>query len=134
MTKGKSLWLAGVAVVVLALSSCVAQVAPEGWLYLGKRNVNFRNDRDTIIVSGNVRPLSQLMVLARNYPVTIYDVRVFFANGTSFDAVNRQNLYPGGDRLYIDLPGGQRTVREVMFRYSRLPGKHKTAIVELYGR
>jgi hypothetical protein len=91
MTEGKFFWLAGVIVAALILSSCVAQVAPEDWLYLGKRNVNF-------------------------------------------DAVGRQNLFPGGDRLFIDLPGGERTVREVIFRYSKLPGKHKTVTVELYGR
>jgi len=134
MTEGKFFWLAGVIVAALILSSCVAQVAPEDWLYLGKRNVNFSHDRDRIVVSHKVGPLRQLMALVRNYPVAVFDVRIFFANGTSFDAVGRQNLFPGGDRLFIDLPGGERTVREVIFRYSKLPGKHKTVTVELYGR
>jgi hypothetical protein len=104
------------------------------WVRLGTREVNWGVDRDSIIVSRARGPMRQLMVQARTSPVEIYDIRVIFTNGTSYDAARRQRLNTGGDRLYIDLPGTTRNVREVIFHYRKIGASSRRARIDLYGR
>ncbi|MBN1938428.1 MAG: hypothetical protein JW843_02510 [Candidatus Aminicenantes bacterium] len=104
------------------------------WIRLGSRDVNFGVDRDTIVISRSHGSIRQLMVRVRTSPVEIYDIRVVFTNGTSYDASNRQRLNTGNDRLYIDLPGSARSVREVIFRYRKIASASRRATIELYGR
>jgi len=137
--------LAGLALVVLVLASCIPIPVggPPGpydpgysgrWIRLGTREVNFGIDRDSIVISRTRGPMRQLLVKARYSPVEVYDIRVIFTNGTSYDAANRQRLNTGDDRIYIDLPGVARTVREVVFRYRKIASASKRAMIELYGR
>lgn len=104
------------------------------WHYLGKRTVDFGIDRDSIRISSSIPPLHMLMAKAYNNPVEIFDIHVVFSDGSYWDAADRQNLYPGRDMVYMNLPGVSRRVREVIFRYRRLHPSHRSAVVELFGR
>jgi hypothetical protein len=72
--------------------------------------------------------------LARVNPVEVYNIRVDFASGGSFDSPATSRLFPGRDRIIIDLPGDARRVREVVFRYRKLINTARRAVVELWGR
>ncbi len=141
---------AGLAGLVLFLAACfpVPVGGPGGtydpgysgsayssrWIRLGSREVNFGLDRDSIVISRARGPMRQLLVRARMSPVEIYDIRVVFFNGRSYDAADRQRLNTGNDRLYINLPGNSRDIREVIFRYRKLAPSSRRATIELYGR
>ena len=133
--KGWKILLAGVLIAgPLVLSSCSPQIIPAGAEFLGKREVNFGIDRDTIPVSRAAGPLRQLIVVARLNPVEVYNIRVIFESGASEDFSLREKLFGENDRLIVDLPGNARRVREVIFRYSKLNNAARRAVVELWGR
>ena len=133
--KGWKILLAGVLIAgPLVLSSCSPQIIPAGAECLGKREVNFGIDRDTIPVSRAAGPLRQLIVVARLNPVEVYNIRVIFESGASEDFSLREKLFGENDRLIVDLPGNARRVREVIFRYSKLNNAARRAVVELWGR
>jgi hypothetical protein len=117
------------------LASCAPSLIPPGFNFLGSREVNFGGvDRDTIAIPPARPPIRQLLVVAKMNPVEIFNVRVDFANGGSFDSPATARLFPGRDRILIDLPGDARRVREVVFRYRKLLNSARRAVVELWGR
>ena len=133
--KGWKILLAGVLIAgPLVLSSCFSNILPAGAEFLGKREVNFGIDRDTIPVSRAAGPLRQLIVVARMNPVEVYNIRVIFESGASEDFSLREKLFGERDRLIVDLPGNARRVREVIFRYRKLNNAARRAVVELWGR
>jgi hypothetical protein len=101
---------------------------------LGSREVNFGVDRDTIVIPPARPPIRQLIVVARMNPVEVYNIKVDFAAGGSFDSPATARLFPQRDRIMIDLPGNARQVREVVFRYRKLLNAARRAVVELWGR
>jgi hypothetical protein len=133
--KGWKLLLAGLLIVGPAIiSSCAPNSLPPGAVFLGKREVNFGIDRDTIVVPRSIGPFHQLIVVARMNPVEVYNIRVLFENGSSEDFNLREKLFSTRERLIIDLPGNARHVHEVIFRYRSLNNAARRAVVELWAR
>jgi hypothetical protein len=129
------LLLAGlIAAAPLVLVQCAPNIVPRGWEFLGKREVNFGIDRDTVAVSRSAGPLHQLLIVATLNPVEIWNIRVVFESGATHDSDFREKLFVGRDRLVLDLPGGARRVSEVIFRYRKLNNAARRAVVELYGK
>jgi hypothetical protein len=129
-------WKIGAAVLaaVIILTSCTPNVVPEGFQLLGRREVNFGIDRDSIDVNRTSGPMRQLLITAKMNPVEVFTVRVIFESGAAFDADVRERLFVGRDRLTLDLPGEARKVREVTFRYRKLNNAVRRAVIELWGR
>ncbi len=117
----------------LLVSSCAPRLIPSGWALLGRREVNFSIDRDTITVPRGLRAVNRLAVIAKMNPVEIYDIRIEFDSGAAHETRMRERLFPGRDRLFIDLPGGTRIVRQVSFRYRTLNNAARRAMVEVWG-
>lgn len=65
--------------------------------------------------------------------VVVRDVVVIFGNGTTFSPPNQLVLNQGSRSGVIDLPGDERTVQRIDFRYGNLPGGGR-AHVEVFGR
>jgi hypothetical protein len=129
-------WIKGAALIAVTVlfTSCMPKVVPDGYALLGKREVNFGIDRDTIQVDRAAGPMRQLMIVATFNPVEVHSIRVFFENGTSFDANVRERLFVGRDRLILDLPGNARKVSEVTFRYRSINNAVRRSVVELWGK
>ncbi len=130
----KSLQGAALIAVVLILASCTPNVVPDGYQLLGKREVNFGIDKDTIPVNRAAGPMRQLLIVAKFNPVEVHTIRVFFEGGATYDANVRERLFVGRDKLVIDLPGDARKVSEVGFRYRKLNNAVRRATVELWGK
>jgi len=134
MTRSRFFGIGLALLIPVMLSSCAPKLIPPGYVLLGTREVNFGIDRDTIDLPPARQPVRQLIVVARLNPIEVYNVRVEFANGGSFDSPSAARLFPGRDRIFIDLPGDARRVREVAFRYRKLNNAARRAVVELWGR
>lgn len=135
MTRPKLLGSALVVLIPVILASCAPSLIPPGFNFLGSREVNFGGvDRDTIAIPPARPPIRQLLVVAKMNPVEVYNIRVDFSNGGTFDSPATARLFPGRDRILIDLPGDARRVREVVFRYRKLLNSARRAVVELWGR
>lgn len=133
--KGWKLLLAGGLIAgPLLISSCAPNIIPSGFEFLGKREVNFGVNRDTIVIPRTVGPLHALVVVARMNAVEVWGIRIFYESGASQDFEMREKLFVNRDKLVIDLPGNARQVREVVFRYRKLNNVARRAVVELWGR
>lgn len=108
-------------------------VSGHDWDKLGERWVDGRSDRDVIEVGRQEGGFHGLMVSVENSAVEIFDMRVVFADGSEFSPRTRLVFGEGTRTREIDLPGGDRLIRRVEFRYGNLPGGGR-AQIELWGR
>jgi hypothetical protein len=105
---------------------------PSGWRPLGEAAVNGRNDRDFIRIRGRNR-YRQLMLEVKGGALEMFDVVVYFRDGSRFSPETRLVFGPETRTRPIDLPGDARAVRAIEFRYGELPGGGR-AYVRVWGR
>ena len=117
----------------------VATVQPtqraRAWELLGERVVNFRGDHDVIPVGVQDGRFRRIQLRVRGNAVHMMDLRVNFANGTTYDVPIRANIAAGGHTRAIDLPGNRRVIRNVRMTYrtrARRAGRGR-ATVRLFG-
>jgi hypothetical protein len=104
-----------------------------GWRKLGDRIVDSRRDKDVITVGGREGAFRRLMIVVENSAVEMHDVVVNFRDGSHFSPATRLVFGANTRSGVIDLPGAERVIRTVEFRYGNLPGGGR-AEVELWGR
>jgi hypothetical protein len=121
-------------VILLSFLSCLPNIVPAGWDFLGKRQVNLTVDHDTILIPPGARTLSRLLLVVRMNDLELYDIKVTFESGDVFDAKFRGRFLANRDTQIIDLPGGARRVRRVDFRYRSLLRTARRAEVDLWGK
>jgi hypothetical protein len=121
-------------VILLSFLSCLPNIVPAGWDFLGKRQVNLTVDHDTIPIPPGARTLSRLLIVVRMNDLELYDIKVTFESGDVFDAKFRGRFLANRDTQIIDLPGGARRVRRVDFRYRSLLRTARRAEVDLWGK
>jgi hypothetical protein len=125
-------------VVVAGFLGCgprVVHVSDGGgrWEFLGERVVHGRVDADVIPVTRLEGRFSELMVEVKGSALEMYDMRVTFGDGEDFSPPTRLVFAKGSRSRSIQLPGGNRIIRKVEFRYGNLP-RGGRARVKLFGR
>jgi hypothetical protein len=103
------------------------------WDKLGERWVDGRVDHDVIPVGRADGRFRKLQLVVEHSALELFDVEVVFGDGTRFSPGTRLTFGPGSTTRVIDLPGGDRVIRHVGFRYGNLPGGGR-AQIELWGR
>jgi hypothetical protein len=92
------------------------------WVRLGERWVDGVRDRDVITVSAREGHYRRIMIVVENSALEMFDVTVTFGDGERFSPVTR-HIFSANTRSHtIDLPGHERVIRTVEFRYGNLPG------------
>lgn len=120
--------------ILLFLIACAPNLVPPGWEFLGKRDVSFGADHDVFRILPRERALHRLLIVVRMNDVELFDVKVSFENGGEFDAKFRGRFLADRDAQIIDLPGGERRVTRVDFRYKSLKQSARRAEIELWGK
>ena len=92
------------------------------WTKLGERWVDGTNDRDVISVGAREGRYRRIMVVVEHSALEMFDLVVTFEDGTHFSPATRHVFSANTRSHVIDLPGAQRTIRTVEFRYGNLPG------------
>jgi hypothetical protein len=92
------------------------------WTKLGERWVDGAHDRDVIQVGAHEGKYRRIMIVVEHSALEMYDVIVTFGDGSRFSPATRHVFSPNTRSHIIDLPGGQRIIRTVEFRYGNLPG------------
>ncbi|HET6281827.1 MAG TPA: hypothetical protein VFH73_12700 [Polyangia bacterium] len=96
---------------------------PRGdWVKLGERWVDGAHDRDVIQVGAREGRFRKIRIVVENSALEMYDVVVIFGDGTPFSPHTRHVFNPNTRSHVIDLPGSDRVIRSVEFRYGNLPG------------
>jgi hypothetical protein len=98
-------------------------IHPHGdWTKLGERWVDGVRDRDVIAVGAGEGRYRRIMIVVEHSALEMYDVVVNFGDGSHFSPTTRHVFGADTRSHVIDLPGAQRVIRNVEFRYGNLPG------------
>ncbi len=124
---------------LLVFSACAGRPAAAlldtaGWEKLGERAVRFAVDQDAIQVTSSEGRFKRLMVIVRDSALEMFDIKVVFGNGNDWSADTRLVFDQNSRSRVIDLPGGDRVIRRVSFRYKSLGVVSGRATVELWGK
>ncbi len=99
-----------------------AVVSHADWTMLGERWVDGVRDRDVIPVGRREGRYRRIMIVVEHSALEMYEVVVNFGDGTQFMPATRHVFGANTRSHVIDLPGTERVIRNVEFRYGNLPG------------
>lgn len=95
----------------------------KGWSMLGERTVNgSRPDKDKIQVSRAEGKFRRLTVVVLDSDLALLDMEIKFARGPVFRPDVKQDFREGSRTRVIDLPGDDRVIKWIEFKYKNLPG------------
>ena len=92
------------------------------WTRLGERWVDGVRDRDVITVGAREGHYRRIMIVVEHSALEMFDLVVTFGDGTRFSPPTRHVFSANTRSHVIDLPGSDRVIRTVEFRYGNLPG------------
>ncbi len=124
-----------VALVVVALGADAARAQgwnSKGWVKLGEREVNGEVDRDRIDVGRYEGKFTKLTMYVERSDLELLDFEVTFGNNEHFHPEVRHTFHEGARTRVIDLPGDERTIKNINLKYKNLPGGGR-ARVEIWG-
>jgi hypothetical protein len=104
-----------------------------GWHKIGERHVDFVKDRDELLVMGADR-FSAIKFKVTEASIELIDLEVYYESGDKQDIQVRSPLKAGMESRVIDLNGGERSLKRIVFVYKTLPNqKDEKANVEIWG-
>jgi hypothetical protein len=105
-----------------------------GWTLLGERTINGRGrvDRDVIPVGRYEGRFSKLRLVAMDSDFEMVNFTVRFGRGTPWSPRTAHYFREGSRSRVIDLPGDDRTIRDIELEYRNLPGGGR-ARVQVWG-
>ena len=87
------------------------------WRFIADKWVSFGVDHDVIVTGNTNDDFRQLKLKVTNGPLKMYDMKVYFDNGTVQDVNIRLRIPQGGESRVIDLDGGLRHIKRIEFWY-----------------
>ena len=133
MNRGPRALIILFSILTLTFAACAPKLVPAGCVPLGRAEIAFSTKRAVVPVPPTAPPVKRLIVLALINDIDFINVRVEFADGTSFEHGSRAILSPDRDSLVLDLPGERRKVREVIVQYQNVRQTARRAVVEIWG-
>lgn len=105
-----------------------------GWHKIGERTVDFKKDRDEVMVMVADR-FSALQFKVDEAAIELISIEVYYESGDKQDLALRTRLNAGESSRVIDLNGGERNLKKVVFVYKTLANaKDERAHVEIWGQ
>lgn len=125
--------LAGLSGTVNAQQTKVILNDKTGWHKIGKTTVDFKKDRDEIIVLGANR-FASIKFKVTDAPIDLISLEVYYKSGDKQDIQVNMHIKAPGVSGVIPLNGGERTLKKIVFIYKTLPNhKDIKAHVEIWG-
>lgn len=109
----------------------VSSKAQGGWRFIADKWVSFGVDHDVIITGNTNDDFRKLKLRVTDGPLKMYDMKVYFDNGSVQDVSIRSHIRQGGESRVIDLDGGLRHIQRIEFWYETkgfLRGKARVAV------
>jgi len=104
-----------------------------GWHKIADRTVDFTKDRDEVVVVGADR-FSAIKFKVTVAPIDLQDLEIYYESGDKQEIQVRTPVLSGKESRIIELNGGERSVKKIVFVYKTLPNrKDKKAEVEIWG-
>ncbi len=128
----KLITLLAITTFLFSSAFTISEVAP--WKRLGFRTVNFQLDRDEIPVTLASGTFNSVKLYVHNSPLHMHRFVIHFSNGGTQEVWVRDRIPKGGETRIIDLKGGQRGIKKVVFWYDTGRLARGKAVIELWGR
>lgn len=113
--------------------SCTTNTLQPGWENLGSRNVNYGLDRDEIPVTRRDGKFSKIRLEVDRGSINMHECIVVFGDGTRQNVTLKKSFHKGSSTRIIDLKGGRRVIRKVIFTYDTKNYAGKKARIKLLG-
>ncbi|MCB0663167.1 MAG: DUF2541 family protein [Saprospiraceae bacterium] len=107
---------------------------PPRWELLGSKKVNFGLDRDEIPVTIAEGTFTALKIKVRRSGINMHRMVVHYGNGGTQEIDIRKNIPQGGETRVIDINGGARVIKKVVFWYDTKNIRARKGVIELWGR
>ncbi|MEP7168088.1 MAG: hypothetical protein ABI855_01830 [Bacteroidota bacterium] len=105
----------------------------KGWHKIGETTVDFKKDRDEILVMGADR-FAAIKFEVTDAAIDLQDLEIYYENGPNQNVEVRAPLIVGHESKVIDLIGGERALKKIVFVYKTLPNrKDEKAHVLVWG-
>ncbi len=117
--------------VGLCLVLVAATVGAEGWQRLGQKVVDYRTTPAVITVVGDPGTFAKLNLMVRESSLEIVNVKVYVADGQTFDVTLKQYVSPGRETKAIEIPGGPKAIQKVEFTYRKGSDGSRLPVVQL---
>ena len=104
-----------------------------GWHKIGEMTASFKKERDVMIVVGADR-FAAIKIKATGADINITDLEVHYENGTKQDIIVRHTIKNGTESRVIDLDGGERKLKKIVFLYKTVANDaSEKAELEVWG-
>lgn len=104
-----------------------------GWHKIGETTVNFQKDRDEIFVLIANR-FASIKFKVLDAPIDLIDLEIYYSSGDRQDVKINMPIEAAGESRVVDLNGGERNLKKIVFVYKTLPNhKDVKAHVEVWG-
>ena len=105
-----------------------------GWHKIAEKTVDFSKDRDDIYVVGNDK-FSAVKFMVTDAAIHLNSLEISFETGNTQSVKINTPIKAAGESRTIDLDGGEREIKKIMFVYNTLPNsKAKKATVQVWGK
>lgn len=120
-----------ISLLTVILFFSLATHAQGGWRFIADKWVSFGVDHDEIITGNTNDDFRKLKLRITDGPLKMYDMKVYFDNGSVQDVSIRSHFRQGSESRVIDLDGGLRHIKRIEFWYETkgfLKGRSRVAV------
>lgn len=104
-----------------------------GWHKIGETTVNFQKETDEILVLVADR-FASIKFKVMEAPINLMDLEIYYESGDKQVVKINSPIKEKGESRVIDLNGGERNLKKIVFVYQTLPNrKDVKAHVEVWG-
>ena len=105
------------AVFSISSSFTPGQTSKGQWFFLEDKKVGFGVDHDVIHFGNWKDDVRQIKLKVTDGPLKMYDMKVYFDNGSVQDVQLRSRFNQGSESRVIDMDGGLRHLSRIEFWY-----------------
>ena len=126
--------IAGIYGTASAQQTTVVSTDTSGWYKIGQANVDFKRDRDEIVVLGADR-FKSIKLKVINEPIDLKDLEIYYESGNKQNVKINASLKAAGESEVIDLEKGeQRSIKKIVIVYKTLANNMDVkAYIEVWG-
>ncbi len=125
----------GLLALITIAGPATARSNANRWTSLGELHVKDRVDRDTLRLKSAKGTFDSIRLKVKGHAVQFHSLTIHFENGTEQEVALRSVIRAGKFSRVIDLTGGQRQLKKIVFVYdAQTRRRGKGAKIKVYGR
>ena len=125
--------IAGISGAAMAQTPKVVTSDKTGWHEIGETTVDFKKEREEVIILGANR-FAAIKFKVEDEPIDLVSAEIIYDSGDSQKITTIFHIKAPGESRNIDLNGGERNVKKIIFVYKTMPNDAgKKAHVAIWG-